>query len=133
MCYKRIFYQGIREAGSNVLKITPNGIEISALNVDLDSSDLTLVKGALVKINSGGSVSGKSAIDTSDVEAAADPEKFKGYEGNETKEERAPKNTTQSVTSEESSFSDKAKGVGAGVVDFLVGDIVEEEYTEGIC
>ncbi|MCF6345711.1 MAG: hypothetical protein L3J00_04480 [Thiomicrorhabdus sp.] len=78
--------------------MSPSGIELSAMKIDIKGTAMVWIKGGTVDINpGGGSVSGKSATDISNVEAAADAEEFKGYGSNETLEKILSEKNEESV------------------------------------
>ncbi len=100
--------------------MSPSGIELSAMKIDIKGTAMVWIKGGTVDINpGGGSVGGKSATDIPVVEAAADAEEFDGYEGNKTKEER--------------SWMDKAEDAVQEVLDPVREKIDEakESFSEG--
>jgi hypothetical protein len=71
---------------------------------------MTVIKGGVVKINAGGGGGAQAKANLKKMSVAPEVEEFGGFTANVTKEP---------------SFIDKAKGVGNGVADFLVGDLVD--------
>ncbi|MCF6346349.1 MAG: NucA/NucB deoxyribonuclease domain-containing protein, partial [Thiomicrorhabdus sp.] len=96
--------------GANQIKMTPTQITVAGTKITIKGQGMTTIQGGMVKINAGGggASQAKTNLDNMAVEPKAG--EFGGF----------GKNVTEEI-----SFTEKTKAAGAGVVDFLVGDLVD--------